>query len=54
MAFQQNMTFNEVALPVKDPVCCMTVTPQAPYSLEYDGKPVYFCSAGCKGKFVAN
>ena len=32
----------------------MTVTAQSPHRLQHVGKPVYFCSAGCKGKFAAN
>ncbi len=43
-----------VVQPLKDPVCGMTVTPQSFHRLEHDGKPVYFCSAGCKAKFAAN
>ncbi len=39
---------------LKDPVCKMTVTAQSPHVHEQGGKPVYFCSAGCKGKFVAD
>ena len=39
---------------LKDPVCGMTVTAQSPHRLEHEGKPVYFCSAGCKAKFVAD
>ena len=46
---------NEAATPAfKDPVCGMTVKPQSPHRLHYEGKAVYFCSAGCKGKFAAN
>ncbi|MDI1252515.1 heavy metal-binding domain-containing protein, partial [Thermomonas sp.] len=29
----------------------MTVTPASPHHLENEGKPYYFCSVGCKGKF---
>ncbi len=37
---------------VTDPVCGMTVDPQAAkYRSNYDGRPYYFCSAGCKVKF---
>ena len=36
------------------PVCGMTVTVDSPHVLQHEGKPVYFCSAGCKAKFVAN
>ena len=54
MAFEPNLPSNEASLPLKDPVCGMTVTPQSPHTLQHEGKPVYFCSAGCKGKFAAN
>ena len=54
MAFQPSIVSNEAALSLKDPVCGMTVTPQSPHILQHEGKPVYFCSAGCKGKFAAN
>ena len=39
---------------LKDPVCGMTVTAQSPHRHEHESKPVYFCSAGCKAKFVAD
>src|SRR5450830_1612357 len=39
---------------LKDPVCGMNVTEQSPNVLQHEGKPVYFCSAGCKAKFEAN
>jgi P-type Cu+ transporter len=39
---------------LKDPVCGMTVTPQSKHTLALEGKPVYFCSAGCKARFEAN
>jgi len=32
----------------------MAVTPQSPHVLEHAGRPVYFCSAGCKAKFAAD
>ncbi len=44
-------TVRQVEDSLKDPVCGMTVTPQSHHFLEHEGKPVYFCSAGCKGKF---
>ena len=35
-----------------DPVCRMTVdTATAEYRSVNDGKPYYFCSAGCKASF---
>ncbi|THD05690.1 copper-translocating P-type ATPase [Panacagrimonas perspica] len=39
---------------LKDPVCGMSVTEQSPHVLQRDSKRVYFCSAVCKTKFVAN
>lgn len=32
----------------------MNVAEQSPDVLQHEGKPVYFCSAGCKAKFEAN
>ena len=35
-----------------DPVCGMSVDPHAAkYRATYEGRPFYFCSAGCKVKF---
>ncbi len=39
---------------LKDPICGMTVTEQSPHVFNYKGKPVYFCSAGCKAKYAAD
>jgi Cu+-exporting ATPase len=40
---------------VKDPVCGMNVDPgTAKHRTEYDGRPYFFCSAGCKAKFEAD
>ena len=40
---------------VKDPVCGMDVDPHAAkHSAEHEGNPYFFCSAGCRTKFVAN
>jgi len=40
---------------VKDPVCGMDVDPHAAkHSAEHEGHPFYFCSAGCRTKFVSN
>jgi Cu+-exporting ATPase len=40
---------------VKDPVCGMEVDPHtARHKAEHGGRPYYFCSAGCKDKFVAD
>jgi Cu+-exporting ATPase len=39
---------------VVDPVCGMTVDPaMTPHHAEIDGTAWHFCSAGCRGKFVA-
>jgi P-type Cu+ transporter len=38
----------------KDPVCGMRVDPQTtPHRAEHDGRPYYFCSTGCRGRFLA-
>jgi P-type Cu+ transporter len=40
---------------VLDPVCGMTVDPEkAPHRHDYRHHSYYFCSAGCRGKFVAD
>ncbi|MDP2294925.1 MAG: heavy metal translocating P-type ATPase [Pseudolabrys sp.] len=40
---------------VLDPVCGMTVDPHtAKHQTSHHGHPYYFCSAGCKTKFVAD
>jgi Cu+-exporting ATPase len=39
---------------LKDPVCGMKVNAQSRHVLQHEGKPVYFCSAGCKAKFEAD
>ncbi len=40
--------------PMKDPVCGMTVTAQSQHRTEHEGRPYYFCSAKCLGKFTAD
>ena len=38
-----------------DPVCGMKVDPQAtPHRHVFEGRPYYFCCAGCRSKFVAD
>jgi Cu+-exporting ATPase len=38
-----------------DPVCGMTIDPAtAQHRAAHDGRDFYFCSAGCRSKFVAN
>ena len=40
---------------VTDPVCGMRVDPQtSPHRAEHAGHTYHFCSAGCRGKFVAD
>jgi Cu+-exporting ATPase len=40
---------------VRDLVCGMTVDPhKTPHRAEHAGHPYYFCSAGCRAKFVAD
>ncbi|WP_375140868.1 heavy metal translocating P-type ATPase [Ideonella aquatica] len=43
-----------VTQPLKDPVCGMTVTAQSEHRTEHEGRPYYFCSAKCLGKFTAD
>ena len=38
---------------MKDPVCGMTVTRQSPHQAAHAGRPCWFCSAGCRVKFLA-
>jgi Cu+-exporting ATPase len=41
--------------PVVDPVCGMTVDPaRTAHRAEHDGRSWFFCSAGCRSKFVAD
>lgn len=37
-----------------DPVCGMTVSAKSEHQEKHGGQTYYFCSAGCKSKFVAN
>ena len=49
------MTVSSLVLQeLKDPVCGMKVTERSPNVFNYKDKPVYFCSAACKTKFVAD
>jgi P-type Cu+ transporter len=46
---------NAGAALAKDPVCGMSVDPAtAKHKAEHGGATYYFCSAGCRGKFVAD
>jgi len=43
------------AVPIKDPVCGMTVDPEkTEYHAQHDDQDYHFCSAGCRTKFVAD
>ena len=45
----------EAGVTAKDPVCGMNVTiATAKYTHEHAGTTHYFCSAGCKAKFIAD
>jgi len=35
-----------------DPVCGMTVTKESEWTAEYEGATFYFCSEGCRDKFI--
>jgi Cu+-exporting ATPase len=50
------MDSTSVASPLaKDPVCGMSVDPAtAKHRAEHGGKTFFFCSGGCRGKFVAD
>jgi len=39
---------------VEDPVCGMQVDPRDALTHKHHGEPYYFCSAGCRDKFVRN
>jgi P-type Cu+ transporter len=48
-------THVEPAREVKDPVCGMTVDPHtARHRHTHEGRPYYFCSAGCREKFIGD
>ena len=45
----------KAAATLKDPVCGMDVNPDtAKHRAEHEGRPYYFCSAGCRTKFLAD
>lgn len=47
--------FSDATTMAKDPVCGMDVDPHtAKHNAVHEGHPYYFCSAGCRTKFVAN
>ncbi len=42
------------AVTLRDPVCGMTVTPASKHAAAHAGQDYYFCSAGCRMKFIAD
>lgn len=44
---------NAVKSPAKDPICGMTVDEATAIHAERDGKTFYFCSDGCRQKFLS-
>ncbi len=47
-------TTESLAGTAKDPVCGMTVKTDTPHRAEYQGRAYYFCSAGCRARFVVD
>ena len=45
---------SETGTQVKDLACGMSVSTSSPHKAAHDGKDYYFCSAGCRDKFVDN
>ena len=39
-------------MPLVDPVCGMEVTMESEWTAEYEGVTFYFCSEGCRDKFI--
>ena len=55
MASEHHYHHDNAAERVIDPVCGMTVDPHtAKHRADYRGHTYYFCSAGCRAKFVAD
>src|SRR5690349_21287355 len=56
MAHEHHHRGSESAVAEKavDPVCEMVVDPATARSAEVRGKTYYFCSEGCRSKFVAD
>jgi Cu+-exporting ATPase len=53
-ATMTGQTTDSPAATAKDPVCGMTVRTDTPHRAEHQGRPYYFCSAGCRAKFEAD
>ena len=39
---------------LRDPVCGMSVTRESKHHVEHEGREYFFCSAGCRTKFIAD
>ena len=49
------LAVEDAAKTARDPVCGMMVDPHTTaHRAEHDGHPVYFCSGGCRAKFIAD
>lgn len=46
--------YHEHGMSLKDPVCGMEVSPDAPLTAEYNGQTYHFCSEHCQMKFKAH
>ena len=53
-ASTESQTAASIPTSLIDPVCGMTVTAQSVHKLTHEGRPYYFCSAKCQGKFAEN
>ncbi len=49
---QQHSAPGSAGEALKDPVCGMTVTTESPHEAEHAGRSYWFCSAGCRTKFL--
>jgi len=49
-----NTTNHNSKSDLTDPVCGMTVTEDSDYHFKYEHHQYYFCSSGCRDKFVAS
>ena len=47
------MTMNETKTVTKDPICGMTVDEATAIHADRDGTTYYFCSDGCRQKFLS-
>jgi Cu+-exporting ATPase len=52
--FKHLNIFQKNQMTTKDIVCGMTVDESASQRADYDGKIYFFCSSGCKDKFLAD